>query len=103
MAPGIRLRSLTIKLCGLHELPELQGVWATRLTYLDLSRNNLAHFPPSVRSMLQLKVLDLSFNAPLHLQLPDSSRDPLDDPHRYVLCKRMMNSGSASVSFLAPT
>ena len=103
LAPGIHLRSLTIAKCGLDDLPKLQGSWANGLTYLDLSHNNLAHFPPIVRSMLQLKILDLSYNAPLHLQLPDSSRDPLDDPHRYVLCKRMMNSGSASVLFLAPT
>ena len=88
MAPTSCLRSLTIAGCGLHELPELQGAWATGLTYLDLSDNNLAYFPPSVRSMLQLQVLDLSYNAPLHLMLPGPTRNP-HEPHRCVLCVNM--------------
>lgn len=61
LAAGSRLRSLAIVHCELQQLPESMGIWAAKLTRLDLSRNHLSHFPLLVRDMLQLKVLDLNF------------------------------------------
>lgn len=66
--------------CGLQELPESLGV--TGLTHLALSHNNLSHFPPSVCSMLQLEVLELSYNDHLRLSLP-----PLLATHNWHGCE----------------
>ncbi len=94
LATGGRIRSLGIVHCGLQQLPESLGVWAARLTHLDLSNNNLTHFPPCVRGMPQLEVLELSYNESIHLLLPPSH------PYRYVLCKRNLNATAASAVHL---
>ena len=98
LATGGRLRSLGIVHCGLQQLPESLGVWAARLTHLDLSSNKLTHFPSCVRGMLQLEVLDLSYNESIHLMLPASQI--ARQPYRYVLCKRYLNATTASALYL---
>ncbi len=88
---GGRMRSLGIVQCDLQQLPESLGVWAAKLTHLDLSNNRLTHFPPCVRGMLQLEVLDLSYNESIHLYLP-APLTTRQAPYRYVLCKRNLTS-----------
>lgn len=73
LAAGSRLRTLIITECQLEHLPQSLGVWAAKLMHLDLSRNKLSYFPLMIRDMLQLQVLDLSYNKHLHLSLPDPS------------------------------
>ncbi len=68
------------------------GIWAAKLTRLDLSRNHLSHFPLLVRDMLQLKVLDLSFNARLQMSLPGCHL-ALYEPDRYAPCLDTMIDG----------
>jgi len=58
------LRTLILKECRLHNLPELIGSF-TNLKVLDLEGNNLKNIPKSIYSLKSLKTLNLSKN---HLQ-----------------------------------